>query len=141
MSARRLLICDDEEGFGRFVARVARQLDFDVRVTTRGTDFMRCFAEFGPDTVVVDMVMPEMDGRALVIWLAERGYTSDVIMISGYDPGHALIEGLRARCSGLRSLITLRKPIDIDDLRRALAEKDPACRQRTGALRAGAGAP
>ena len=39
MDSKRLLIVDDEPEFGQFVRKVAEEMDFEVRVTTRPTHF------------------------------------------------------------------------------------------------------
>ena len=41
MSDKRLLIVDDEPGFGEFVRDVAQNLGYKVLVTTNGFDFQK----------------------------------------------------------------------------------------------------
>jgi CheY-like chemotaxis protein len=61
MAERRLLVCDDEPAFGRFVQNVAEDLGYEVRVTTNGHAFMEAYENFKPTTIVLDMIMPGMD--------------------------------------------------------------------------------
>ena len=74
-----------------------------------------------PDVVLMDMVMPEMDGNELVLWLMEQQYDSNLIIMTGYNPDYAKDARLLAEFKGLRSVITLIKPIRLDKLREVLA--------------------
>lgn len=120
MSNQRLLIVDDEPDFGQMVARVAADLGYEARVTTNGYEFQAAYQELQPTLIVLDMVMPEMDGNELVVWLMEQGYAARLIIITGYSPEYAKDAQLLAEFKGLRSVITLAKPIRIAQLREAL---------------------
>jgi CheY-like chemotaxis protein len=121
MSNQRLLIVDDEPDFGQMVARVAADLGYEARVTTNGYEFQAAYQELQPTLIVLDMVMPEMDGNELVVWLMEQGYAARLIIITGYSPEYAKDAQLLAEFKGLRSVITLAKPIRIAQLREALS--------------------
>lgn len=64
MQDKRLLICDDEPAFGRFVKNVAEDLGYEVEVTTTWQAFMQAYLTFSPTTVVLDIVMPGMVGSS-----------------------------------------------------------------------------
>ncbi|MEZ5576523.1 MAG: hypothetical protein R3F44_13225 [Candidatus Competibacteraceae bacterium] len=68
------------------------------------------------------MVMPEMDGNELVLWLVEQNYEASLIIITGYSPDYAKDARLLAEFKGLRSVITLTKPIRLAKLREVLSE-------------------
>jgi CheY-like chemotaxis protein len=121
MSQQRLLIVDDEPDFGQMVAQVAADLGYEARVTTNGYEFQAAYQELQPTLIVLDMVMPEMDGNELVVWLMEQGYAARLIIITGYSPDYAKDAQLLAEFKGLRSVITLAKPIRIAQLREALS--------------------
>jgi CheY-like chemotaxis protein len=121
MSKQRLLIVDDEPDFGQMVAQVAADLGYEARVTTNGYEFQAAYQELQPTLIVLDMVMPEMDGNELVVWLMEQGYAARLIIITGYSPDYAKDAQLLAEFKGLRSVITLAKPIRIAQLREALS--------------------
>ncbi len=89
MTGMRLLVVDDEPHFGEFVREIAEDLGYEVRVTTRGNDFKLQFEAFNPTAVVLDMVMPEIDGTELVLWLAERHCTAEIIVATGYTRSYA----------------------------------------------------
>ena len=130
MAAGRLLICDDEERFGRFVQRVAMDLDFEVRVTSSADDFIAAYDDFEPTVIVLDMIMPDMDGNELILWLAQRQCPADLIICTGYNPDYATNAKILAEFKGLKSVTTLRKPVSVAPLRQAL-QATPQAAQRT----------
>ena len=124
MTEKRLLVVDDEPEFGEFVRKVASDIGYEVQVTTDGWTFQKVYANFQPTTIVLDMVMPEIDGNELVLWLMDQGYTSDLIIITGYSPDYAKDAKILAEFKGLRSVRTLTKPIRLAKLREVLCAED-----------------
>ena len=130
MAAGRLLICDDEERFGRLVQRVAMDLDFEVQVTSSADDFIASYDDFEPTVIVLDMIMPDMDGNELILWLVQRRCPADLIICTGYNPDYATNAKILAEFKGLKSVTTLRKPVSVASLRQAL-QATPQASQRT----------
>ncbi len=120
MDTVRLLICDDEERFGRFVQRVANELGYTVAVTSSAADFMEVYDAFRPTMIFLDMIMPDMDGNELILWLAKRRCPADLIICTGYNPDYASNAKILAEFKGLKSVTTLRKPVSVARLRQAL---------------------
>lgn len=120
MARKRLLIVDDEPRFAAFVERVAEPLGYDVEVTNHGRDFQSAYRRALPDIVVIDMVMPDIDGNELVLWLVDQQCSADIIIITGYHPDYAVNARLLAEFKGLRSVATLSKPVSVNRLRSAL---------------------
>lgn len=121
MERKRLLIVDDEPRFAAFVERVAEPLGYDVEVTNHGRDFQSAYRRNLPDIVIIDMVMPDIDGNELVLWLVEQRCAADIIIITGYHPDYAVNARLLAEFKGLRSVATLSKSVSVGRLREALA--------------------
>jgi DNA-binding response OmpR family regulator len=121
MSKKRVLIIDDEKMFGDFVCRVAEGLDYEVCVTDRAEDFKTAFGDFGPDIIVLDMVMPGVEGIELVNWLADNGCTARIIVVTGYNPHYAEFAKTIGSARGLSSVTSYTKPISLADLRAALS--------------------
>lgn len=121
MRRKRLLIVDDEPRFAAFVERVAEPLGYEVEVTNHGRDFQAAYLRRRPDIVVIDMVMPDIDGNELILWLVQQRSAADIIIITGYHPDYAVNARLLAEYKGLRSVVTLSKPISVMRLRQALA--------------------
>ncbi len=121
MSSKRLLIVDDEPEFGQFVRRLAEEMNFEVRVTTRPTHFMEAYEAFDPMAIVLDVVMPEMDGIELINWLAERHFHGKLIIVTGFTARYADMASTLCASTGMTSVTVLYKPVDLAKLRAALA--------------------
>lgn len=120
MTARRLLVIDDEVEFGRYVGQVARDLKFEVEVTTNAKQFMAAVPRFKPDLIIMDMVMPGTEGIELIRWLNQEQYRARVIVVTGYNPDYAKMAALMARAEGVLEVTTLSKPIPLVQLRGVL---------------------
>ena len=120
MTGRRLLVCDDEPAFGRFVRNVAEDMGYVVAVTASGQELMTSYEDFEPTTIILDMVMPGLDGNEIILWLAERKCSAQLIIITGFTPDYAEHAKVLAEYKGLRPVITLSKPIEIAELRAVL---------------------
>jgi len=122
MSARCLLVVDDEPRFGEFVGKVAADAGYEVEVTTNGHNFQARYLEFQPTAAVVDLIMPEIEGIELVQWVAERDAPAYLIFVTGYSPGYATLGKIFDEAKGLPSVSTLIKPVRVSVRRDALAD-------------------
>jgi len=63
MSARpRILIVDDEKPIATLLSQTFEQEGYVVEHASDGIDCMNKMASFGPDVVVMDIMMPKLDG-------------------------------------------------------------------------------
>jgi DNA-binding response OmpR family regulator len=122
MTNRRLLIIDDEVDFAKFVSRVASALGYEVETTTRGEDFKAAVLRVPPDVIILDIVMPQMDGVELIQWLAAQRSAARVIVVTGFNPHYAKMVEVLGIAHGILSITTLVKPIAIIDLQAALMD-------------------
>lgn len=131
MATKRLLVLDDEPDFGAFVRRVAEGLGFEVTVLDRATEFRSSYQTVQPDIVVLDIVMPQIDGIELVSWLAEIDSRARVILVSGYNPHYADAAEVLAKSKGRFPVTSLLKPVSLDKLEAALLEfEEPSTADR-----------
>ena len=120
MSKKRLLVVDDNEPFLEFVRKVAVEQGYDVEVASAGVVFKKLYETFQPDTVVVDLIMPDIDGMELIQWLAEKDAEAQVIVVTGYSPEYAALAKMLGEGKGLNDVLALTKPIKVGALRAAL---------------------
>ena len=111
MSEMRMLLIDDELGFREFVGKVAASAGYEVEVTSNAKDFMRIYESFDPTLIVMDMIMPEMDGFELMQWLISQDCRSRVLVVTGYNPHYAEMAETIGTDSGKLDVQTLTKPI------------------------------
>ena len=120
MSKKRLLAVDDNKPFLEFIRKVATGLGYDVELASDGLAFKTLYESFQPETVVVDLIMPDIDGMELIQWLAEVDSRARVIVITGYSPEYASLAKMLGEGKGLNAVKALTKPIKAGDLRAAL---------------------
>ena len=67
MYRRKVLIIDDEENFCKLVKKNIEQAgEFEVHIATNGDDGIRLVREIKPDLILLDVVMPGLDGGDVV---------------------------------------------------------------------------
>lgn len=121
MSKRRLLIVDDDEAVGDLIKRVGERQGFSTQVLLESERFQEVCEAFDPHVILLDVVMPNADGVELLRYLVERGTTARIIFVSGYGANYLATAERLGKAHGLSSIQTLTKPIDINELRDALA--------------------
>ncbi len=120
MTDKRLLIIDDDEQIRDFIREVAEFDGFVVKDTADAERFAATVREWQPTHVVVDLVMPEIDGMQLVQLLAKEGCDARIIVVSGYDPAYLGIAERLGSAFGALDIQSLSKPFDVDSLQAAL---------------------
>ncbi len=58
----RILVVDDDASLAEMLTIVLRQEGFDSRVCARGDEAMEAFREYRPDLVLLDIMLPGIDG-------------------------------------------------------------------------------
>jgi CheY-like chemotaxis protein len=119
---KRLLVVDDEASICDFVRQVAEGMGFAVVTAVTHDQFQSSYAEFQPTAILLDLVMPDVDGIALLGILADANCQARILIMSGYHPellksGFRLGDGYRLDVKG-----TLRKPFGSAELRQALQQ-------------------
>jgi len=116
-NVRRVLVVDDDLEFGDFVRDVVEELGCMVEVLTASARFKAVFDEFRPDVIVLDISMPDIDGIALINWLAEKECRARIIVASGLDRLYAEMAQEIGMSRGLSPPKILQKPFRPDELR------------------------
>jgi two-component system OmpR family response regulator len=89
----RVLVVDDEASITDFISLGLRHEGFDVRTAADGRAALRVVDDFKPQLVILDLMMPRMDGWELCRALSgERN--RGIIILSARDETGDRIEGL-----------------------------------------------
>ena len=116
MNSGHLLVIDDEPDIARYIGTVAEGLGYEVTVTTEAEEFIEAYNQKNPDVIVVDVVMPNIDGIELVKYLAQAGCRARVLVISGYTERYLDNTKTLGEAFGLVSITAMRKPIELNQL-------------------------
>jgi two-component system OmpR family response regulator len=93
-AAARVLIVDDEENI-RFLVGSALQLaGFETEVAETGQEALKVVESFRPDVVVLDVMLPDVDGFTILKQLRDRGSSAQVIFLTARDATADRVRGL-----------------------------------------------
>jgi DNA-binding response OmpR family regulator len=117
----RMLIADDDPSIVRLLADHCARMGFDVDTASNGIQALLKANRIKPDTLVIDVNMPEVDGLSVCAHLLESDRTPvNVIVITGSQDPDTL-----ERCEGFGAYYARKGPNFWNDLEAALAEIHP----------------
>ena len=110
MSGARILVVDDDPAILRGVRRALEARQYSVRALADGSEVLAALAEFRPDVILLDLVLPDTDGIALCRLVRAR---SDVpiLLLSATGDDAKKVEALD---EGADDYLT--KPFSMDEL-------------------------
>ena len=129
-----ILIIDDEKDVRVVLKEVLRRAGHDVTLAANGREGLEKLAADGADVVVTDVIMPGINGVAMVQQIREAHPDMPIIVISGggnvapmdYEPGAISTSAYLASATIAGANRTLTKPFErqalIDAVQELLAE-------------------
>jgi two-component system OmpR family response regulator len=95
-ASARILVVDDEPSIVDAVATALRYEGFEVREESTGRDAMAAVSEFEPDLIVLDWMLPDLEGIEVGRRVRERGFKSAILFLTAKDSVENKVEALRA---------------------------------------------
>ena len=90
----RLLVVDDEPPIADLVATVARYEGWSAVTANTGEDALRQAEDFHPDIVVLDVMLPDLDGFSVLDRLRATGTMVPVVFLTARDGTGDRVAGL-----------------------------------------------
>ena len=118
----KILLVDDEKTMVKYLSRRLIKRGFDVSVAYSGLSALEEIKKIDFDLVLLDVLMPEMDGIETLKEIKKIKPETEVIMLTGHASVEVGIEGMK---SGAFNYIM--KPFDPDEL---VKEINLACEHR-----------
>src|SRR5215475_11679265 len=112
----RVLVVDDTDDILMLVKGVAERMGFVAETLNDSLRFMTTFVRFKPDIIVLDIVMPNIDGIEIIQWLTDVDYTGRLIIMSGFADYQRMAEAL-GDAGGRMPIVSLVKPFRIAELK------------------------
>jgi two-component system OmpR family response regulator len=92
----RILVVDDEPSIVDAVATALRYEGFEVREEGTGRGALSAVVDFEPDLVVLDWMLPDLEGVEVGRRLRERGFRTAILFLTAKDAVENKVEALRA---------------------------------------------
>lgn len=108
---RRVLVVDDEPAIRALVAKIVERAGLPVDVARDGVDAIDQLEQRHYSVIVVDLMMPNLDGYGLIEHIRTRGGERPAIIVVSAGDSAAL-----RRLDGSMVHSIVRKPFDIDVL-------------------------
>jgi len=90
----RLLVVDDEPNIRELLATSLRFAGFEVHAAADGTSALRLARDLDPDLLVLDVMLPDMDGFTVTRRLREKGQHMPVLFLTARDDTSDKVQGL-----------------------------------------------
>ena len=126
MSGEHLLIVDDEDNLRSMLVAALRHHGFEVSSAATGRDALTEVAAVAPDHVVLDVMLPDLDGFEVCRRLRAEGNHTPVLFLTARDTTEDLVRGLT-----LGGDDYMQKPFSLEEL----VARATAVLRRTGATK------
>lgn len=113
MRVGRVLILDDDVDVAYLMAEAVRRTGHEAEAAVEPDSFFQKIAEWEPDCIVLDLIMPHQDGVEIMRRLADMECNVRIIVVSGMDKRVTAAAARTARERGLEIAATLAKPFSI----------------------------
>ncbi len=111
MSEADIMIVEDDATIARFVELELTHAGYGVRRTDNGADALEMFGEEQPDLVILDLMLPGIDGLDVARAIRQRGSNAPILMLTARATTEDAVNGFDAGADDY-----LRKPFEIPEL-------------------------
>ncbi len=106
-----ILVIDDEEPFRRLLKKELTRKGYAVEVASDGDEALRTLSDRSFDVILLDVVMPGIDGLSLMKKLKEDSAAPSIIVLTGKATVETAVEAMK---NGAFDYLT--KPYKLDEL-------------------------
>ena len=93
-STHRILVVDDEKSISDLISTSLRFVGFEVRTAASGSEALTVAEEFKPHAVVLDVMLPDIDGFEVCRQLRSEGLNVGVLFLTAKDGMEDKVSGL-----------------------------------------------
>ena len=119
---KRILVIDDEYSIRVLLKSFLESHDYEVRLAEDGENALQTFAEFQPEVVISDIMMPVESGLSVVSRIRERDPSIKVIYLSAWLDETDTEKRLHEELNRYPEYKLIKKPFDLDALLKAIEE-------------------
>ena len=96
VSKQKILIVDDDNNIAELIALYLTKECFETKIVNDGEEALREFASFRPDLIILDLMLPGMDGYAVLKNLRSTRNMTPVLMLTARSELSDRVRGLDA---------------------------------------------
>ena len=85
MKGKKILIVEDEPNIAEVVSLYLERAEFTVRIARDGEAALKSLEQHIPDLVVMDLMLPGLDGFTITRWLRERSNVPIIMLTARRD--------------------------------------------------------
>ena len=111
VTGERLLLVDDEDNLRSMLEAALRHSGFEVHPAATGREALAAVPEVSPDLIVLDVMLPDLDGFVVCQRLRSEGNRTPVLFLTARDATEDKVRGLTM--GGDDYLV---KPFSLDEL-------------------------
>jgi two-component system, OmpR family, response regulator len=93
-TSHRILVVDDEKSISDLISTSLRFVGFEVRTAATGAEALTVAEEFKPHAVVLDVMMPDLDGFEVCRQMRSEGLNVGVLFLTAKDGMDDKVAGL-----------------------------------------------
>ena len=121
MNKRRILVVDDDADLREtLVEQLKGQPEFDVIEAGTANDALKVLRENNVELTILDVGLPDMDGRDAVRLMRQEGFKSPVLMLTGHDTEADEIKGLDSIIPDAVTFEYTAQPLTSDQLKQLI---------------------
>ena len=94
LNTQRVLVVDDEKSISELITTSLRFVGFEVRTAATGAEALRIAEEFKPHALILDVMLPDLDGFEVCRQLRASGQDVGVLFLTARDSTEDTIKGL-----------------------------------------------
>lgn len=121
MFEEHLLAIEDDEYIALLISEVAKEAGYYPHILCNSSQLSDAYLEIKPQVVVLDILMPELDGFDVLNFLAQQQSQAKIVIVSGSHEYRDMAEKMGA-AHGLSIMANIGKPFRVTELRLALQE-------------------
>lgn len=114
---QRILITDDSSFQRKIISSILEKEGFETVCARNGREGLDLATENPPDLIILDLLMPEMDGFEMMKQIHERGFTAPIIILTA-----DIQDSTKEKCYEMGVATCINKPVKKDELLAAIRE-------------------
>lgn len=114
---KRVLIIDDSSFQRKIISSILAAEGYEIICAENGVEGLKNVADLHPDMIVLDLLMPGMNGTEVMEQIHRQGFQIPIIVLTA-----DIQESTKQRCIEMGAARFINKPVKKDELRTAVRE-------------------